>query len=39
VVGWSANLMEQVEANRLMRPQAEYVGPTSQQFVPIDQRD
>lgn len=39
VVGWSANLMEQVEANRLMRPQAEYVGPDSQQFVPLEQRD
>jgi citrate synthase len=38
VVGWSANLMEQVEANRLMRPQAEYVGPSSQDFVPIGQR-
>jgi len=38
VVGWSANLMEQVEANRLMRPQAEYVGPNSQDFVPISQR-
>lgn len=38
VVGWSANLMEQVEANRLMRPMAEYVGPTTQEFVPLDRR-
>ncbi|MFW6074523.1 MAG: citrate/2-methylcitrate synthase [Chloroflexota bacterium] len=38
IVGWSANLMEQVEENRLMRPQAVYVGPESQEFVPIDQR-
>lgn len=38
IVGWSANLMEQVQDNRLMRPQALYVGPDEQQFVPIDQR-
>ena len=30
--------MEQMEDNRLMRPQAEYVGPAHQDFVPIDQR-
>jgi len=38
IVGWSANVMEQWENNRLVRPSAEYVGPKSQQFVPIDQR-
>ncbi len=38
VVGWSANLMEQVQDNRLMRPQALYVGEDNQHFVPIDQR-
>ena len=36
--GWSANLLEQVADNRLMRPQAKYVGPERQEFVPIDQR-
>lgn len=36
--GWSANLMEQVADNRLMRPQAEYVGPAKQEFVPIGER-
>jgi citrate synthase len=36
--GWSANLMEQVEDNRLMRPQAKYVGPEHQEFVPIEKR-
>ncbi|CAN5308677.1 MAG: tungsten formylmethanofuran dehydrogenase [Chloroflexia bacterium] len=36
--GWSANLMEQVADNRLMRPQAEYVGPANQEFVPIGER-
>jgi citrate synthase len=38
IVGWSANVMEQWENNRLVRPSAEYVGPKSQQFVPIDKR-
>ncbi len=38
VGGWSANLMEQVADNRLMRPQAQYVGPASQEFVPIESR-
>lgn len=36
--GWSANLLEQVEDNRLMRPQAKYVGPEHQEFVPIEDR-
>lgn len=38
VVGWSANLMEQVQENRLMRPQALYVGDDNQKFVPINER-
>lgn len=38
IVGWSGNLMEQSQANRLMRPRALYVGPEHQDFVPIDQR-
>lgn len=38
IAGWSANVMEQMEDNRLMRPQAEYVGPAHQDFVPIDRR-
>ena len=36
--GWSANLLEQVADNRLMRPQANYTGPKHQEFVPIEQR-
>jgi citrate synthase len=38
VAGWTANILEQVEHNRLYRPQAEYVGPQHQDFVPIEQR-
>jgi citrate synthase len=38
VAGWSAHLLEQAENNRLMRPQAEYVGPAHQEWVPIERR-
>ncbi|HEX2281911.1 MAG TPA: citrate/2-methylcitrate synthase [Thermomicrobiales bacterium] len=38
VGGWSANLLEQIADNRLMRPQAKYVGPKHQDFVPIEER-
>jgi citrate synthase len=38
IVGWSANIMEQAEHNRLVRPQAEYVGPAHQDFVPLAAR-
>jgi citrate synthase len=38
VVGWTANLMEQLESNRLIRPQARYTGPESAEFVSIEQR-
>jgi len=38
VSGWSAHILEQYENNRLIRPRAEYVGPTSAVYVPIDER-
>jgi len=38
VSGWTAHILEQYEDNRLIRPRAEYVGPTNNQYVPIDQR-
>lgn len=38
VTGWTAHIMEQYRNNRLIRPRAEYVGPMSQSYVPIDQR-
>jgi len=38
VAGWLAHVMEQRSDNRLIRPAAEYIGPTSQSFVPLDQR-
>src|SRR3989454_5651369 len=38
VAGWSAHVLEQHAHNRLIRPRAEYTGPTSAKYVPIDQR-
>lgn len=38
VSGWTAHILEQYENNRLIRPRAEYVGPTAQKYIPIDQR-
>ncbi len=37
-VGWSANVLEQVANNRLIRPEIEYVGSRDRKIVPIDQR-
>jgi len=37
--GWTAHVMEQLSDNRLIRPRAEYVGPTyPTKYVPIDKR-
>ncbi|MFC3040091.1 citrate synthase [Virgibacillus xinjiangensis] len=36
--GWLAHILEQYENNRLIRPRAEYVGPQSQQYVPVENR-
>ena len=38
VVGWAAHVMEQHANNRLIRPRAEYTGPTHATYVPIDRR-
>jgi len=38
VSGWTAHILEQYEDNRLIRPRAEYIGPMSNPYVPIDQR-
>jgi citrate synthase len=36
--GWLAHILEQYSNNRLIRPRAEYIGPSKQSYVPIDQR-
>ena len=38
IVGWAAHVMEQHANNRLIRPRAEYTGPTHATYVPIDKR-
>ncbi len=36
--GWLAHVLEQYSDNRIIRPRAEYVGPTRAEYVPIDKR-
>ena len=38
IAGWSANIIEQHDDNRLIRPRADYVGPQRRAFVPIAKR-
>jgi citrate synthase len=38
IAGWTAHALEYVEANRLIRPKALYVGQTGLQYTPIDRR-
>ena len=38
VAGWTAHILEQVGNNRLIRPEADYTGPTDEHFVPLDER-
>jgi citrate synthase len=36
--GWSAHVLEQLNGNRLIRPQSAYDGPEGLKFVPVDAR-
>lgn len=36
--GWTAHILEQYANNRLIRPRADYTGPTNVAYVPIEQR-
>ncbi len=38
IAGWTANLIEQYDDNRLIRPRAEYVGPGRQPWLPVEKR-
>lgn len=39
ISGWTAHILEQYANNRLIRPRAEYVGPTyPQRYVPLEER-
>lgn len=36
--GWTAHVLEQLQDNRLIRPQSEYIGPVGLKVIPIEQR-
>src|SRR2546428_12263753 len=39
IIGWTAHVIEQLDDNRLIRPRADYVGPSyPQHYIPIDRR-
>jgi len=38
ISGWTAHILEQYANNKLIRPLAEYTGPTGLKYVPIEQR-
>ena len=38
IAGWTANIIEQHDDNRLIRPRADYVGPKRRAFVPAGKR-
>ena len=38
VSGWLAHILEQYADNRLIRPRAEWVGPSKQKYVPLNER-
>jgi len=38
ITGWAAHVMEQRSDNKLIRPAAEYIGPSLQEWVAIDDR-
>jgi citrate synthase len=39
ISGWTAHILEQYANNRLIRPRADYTGPSyPQRFIPVDQR-
>jgi citrate synthase len=38
IAGWTANIVEQHDDNRLIRPRADYVGPAARPWVPLTKR-
>lgn len=38
IAGWTAHVLEQYANNKLIRPLAEYTGPSPQSYLPLEQR-
>ena len=38
ITGWAAHIMEQRANNKLIRPNADYTGPGTRAFVPVEKR-
>jgi citrate synthase len=38
IAGWTAHILEQLSNNKLIRPEAEYIGPPPTPYVPLDAR-
>jgi len=38
IAGWSAHVLEQLQNNRLIRPNAQYVGPFDVSYTPLEKR-
>lgn len=38
ISGWSSHIIEQRASNRIIRPNADYIGPDRRSWLPIDQR-
>lgn len=38
ITGWAAHIMEQRANNKLIRPNADYTGPGTRKFVPVEKR-
>ncbi len=38
LTGWVAHILEQRKNNKLIRPTADYIGPSPKKFVPLDKR-
>ncbi|PSR29959.1 MAG: citrate synthase [Sulfobacillus thermosulfidooxidans] len=39
IAGWTAHILEQYRHNRIIRPRAEYTGPSHRNFIPLDDRE